>query len=190
MTAALAKTHENYSHDWWTPTEWLEWVHESFMCQTYFDPCPQTWSDAQGSGLCKNWGPRNYVNHPGARGSSAIWWAKANAERALGKELIWCAFSVEQLRHMRPSPFRLPGWLVLPRERIGFVWGGPDMYRIGKSSKLYTESEIKTMHDVDTVTLARKHGEQQTSPGNWTVFWASVKPAPTPVASEIVRTGL
>ena len=26
---------------------------------------------------------------------------------------------------MNPSPFDIDGWLVMPKKRIGFVWGGP-----------------------------------------------------------------
>lgn len=79
--------------------------------------------------------------------------------------LIWCAFSVEQLRHMHPSPFHLPGWLVMPRERVAFIWGGPDDPARG-----------------------RVHGQPGRSPGNWTVFWSTHPPATPPIESVIVRT--
>jgi hypothetical protein len=84
---------------------------------------------------------------------------------------VWCAFNCEQLRHLKPSPFRLPGWLIFPNDRIGFIWGGPD--KVGADGR---------------VTL--KHGERGKSPGNWTVFWTTMEPATLPRAGEIVRTGV
>lgn len=173
MSASLAKTHASYSHDWWTPPEWIQWVNETFLGQAWFDPCPGDWDPAaHASGLERRWGDRTYCNHPGDRGSTPAWWSKAADEVTNGGiDLIWCAFNVEQLRHMRPSNFRMPGWLIMPRNRIGFVWGGPDMAAT-KNAK------------------ARKHGERSKQPGNWTVFWSTIEPAPTPEPSLIVRTGV
>ena len=80
------------------------------------------------------------------------------------KPFVWCGFNIEQLRHLIPSPLELPGWLILPRRRVSFVWGGPD-------------------------TDKRKHGEPMRSPGNWTFFWTTVQPADTPGTSLVLRTG-
>lgn len=158
---SLASTYANYSPDWWTPPEWMSWVYDTLG--DVFDPCPQWWDDVLNpSGLEIDWGDRCYVNHPGARGSTQRWWEKAEEEQP--DALIWCAFNVEQLRHLRPSPLEQPGWLVMPRRRIGFVWGGPTN---GK----------------------RVHGEVAKSPGNWTVFWTTAQPATPPVESLVLRTG-
>lgn len=163
MSASLAKTHANYAHTWWTPDEWMHWIHCTIG--DYFDPCSRAWEPTHASGLDIDWGRMFYCNHPGSRGSTQPWWLKFCEEIGKGGHGVWCAFSVEQLRHMDPNPLTMPGWLVMPRARIGFVWGGPD-------------------------TDKRKHGEVGSSPGNWTVFWSSVEPAETPADSVIVRTGV
>lgn len=74
---------------------------------------------------------------------------------------------------MQPFPYSFyeESWLVLPRERIGFVWGGPNLYRIDNRTKLYTlEEAMHLVPDKNRIKLARKHGEPAKSPGNWTVF--------------------
>ena len=157
-----SERHADYSHDWWTPDEWMHWVHVTLG--DFHDPCSRAWQPSHPSGLDSDWGKRFYCNHPGARGSTLLWWEKFVLELNKGGDGIWCAFSVEQLRHMHPSPLETPGWLVMPRKRIGFVWGGQD-------------------------TDKRKHGEAGKSPGSWTVFWSSVEPAETPIECVVVRTG-
>lgn len=154
--------HADYSHDFWTPPEWWEWVRKTLGVRGVFDPCPGDWGPDLPSGLDVLWLGPTYVNHPGARGSTSAWWAKYLAERP--SAFIWCAFSVEQFRHMLPSALELPGWLVAPRTRVSFIWGGPDM-------------------------PGRVHGQPLKSPANWTAFWSTVEPARPPVDSIIVRTG-
>lgn len=177
MSATFAKTYQNYSPDWWTPDNWIEWVNATFK-RSFFDPCGRDWKKGDPSGLDIAW-LRNapyYVNHPGSRGSVVKWWPKFLHELKEGIGVgIWCAFSVEQIRHMRPSPFELDGWLVLPRERVPFIWGGPD-------------KQVGT-HKKTGEPIIRKYGEPATSPGNWTVFWSTENPATPPVESEIVKTG-
>jgi len=174
--SSLAKTHANYSHDFWTPRPWLRWVGETFRRAGFahwFDPCPGDWTPDRPSGIHPDlrWAIPSYVNHPGARGSTLEWWAKYLAERRLGLDpFIWCAFSVEQFRHMQPSALELPGWLVAPRSRVSFIWGGPDM-------------------EATPTRAARKHGQPMTQPGNWTAFWSTVEPAAPPVESIIIQTG-
>ena len=58
----------------------------------------------------------------------------------------------------------------MPRERVAFIWGGPDTPAEGNKK-------------------ARFHGQPMTQPGNWTVFWSTVEPAEPPAESIIVRTG-
>jgi hypothetical protein len=169
---SIATTYENYSHDWWTPPEWLEWAHASLGTRDVFDPCPRTWRPGDPDGLDRPWSFPAYVNHPGSRGSAAVWWDKYlwECRSTFGPilaPLIWCAFSIEQLRHANPSPLELPGTLVAPRKRVSFIWGGPTQ---GK----------------------RVHGEAAKSPGNWAVFWASpgVTVATPPHESIVVPTGV
>jgi hypothetical protein len=198
----FAATYANYSPDWWTPGAWWDWVRASFGTDDVFDPCPGTWQPGDPSGLEIHWQWPAYVNHPGSRGSAQKWWSVAQlqtwtrcrcrvtavppnytkrckecGERLMGRPLeqsplIWCAFSVEQLRHMRPSPLEIPGTLVAPRERVAFLWGG-DSGRPEKGGAM------------------RIHGAPMRSPGNWTVFWASagVEVATPPVESIVVPTG-
>lgn len=167
---SLAATHSNYSHDWWTPQPWIDWVSETFGHAAWFDPCPQDWSPSRPSGLEVRWPTDTYVNHPGARGSTPHWWQAYMDRSALLPRFIWCAFSVEQLRHMRPSALELPGWLVAPRERTAFIWGGPDTPATKTSAE-------------------RIHGQPMKSPGNWAVWWTTVKPAKPPIESIVTRTG-
>lgn len=180
MSSTFAKTYENYSSDWWTPPDWYLWAENTLGGPPVFDPCPSSWDPAQyPSGLDIQWTSPCYVNHPGSRGSTARWWSKYHEEvERLGQQLsiVWCAFSIEQLRHMYPTPFTLDGWLVLPRDRIGFIWGGPD--KVVGTDKKTGESII------------RKHGEPAKSPGNWTVFWTTERPAVPPSTCEMVRTGV
>lgn len=179
MTSSYAQTYSNYSPDWWTPERWLAWVRETFE-RDYFDPCPGDWQKGeQPSGLDLDWQSPCYVNHPGSRGSAQVWWSKYLEEKAYAKggiDLIWCAFSVEQLRHMDPSPMLMSGYLVLPKDRVGFVWGGPDI-------------EEKRDKNGKVTQKARKHGDVAKSPGNWTVFWSTVPPADPPDHCLIIRTG-
>ena len=167
----IPNTYENYSHHWWTPENWMNWVHRSYGTsidwKPLYDVCPRIW-DGQDMTVDR-WGRYNYVNHPGARGSVKLWWGRAIEALAQGKEVIWCSFNDEQHRHMYPSLYEVPGWLILPRTRIKFVWGGPDV--LLKNGKW------------------RYHGDIGKSPGNYTTFWSSVKPATPPVDCVIVRTG-
>lgn len=170
MTSSLAKTYANYSHDWWTPEPWLEWVSATFGRSDWFDPCPADWLPEHGSGLDSVWLENTYVNHPGARGSVVAWWQKYCAQRSRLNRFIWCAFSIEQFRHMMPSALELHGWLVAPRTRTAFIWGGPDTPATPSSAE-------------------RLHGQPMKSPGNWAVWWTSVEPEEPPVDSIITRTG-
>jgi len=174
--ATYAKTYENYDHTWNTPGEWWNWICRTLKTGNVFDPCPKHWQPGDPDGLERDWGLDTYCNHPGERGSTAIWWAKAMAEQKRYRDrmgLIWCMFNIEQLRYMDPSPFDLRGYLVMPKERIGFVWAGPDLFYPKEHKKA---GEIR-----------RKHGEVAASPGNWTAFYSSELPASTPVECKIVR---
>ena len=166
---SISTTHRNYSHHWWTPPEWIDWVEETLG--DWHDPCPREYFRGRVSGIGRDtWGNRFYCNHPGSRGSTAVWWPEF--VRHLGHHSgwgylnsgIWCAFSAEQKRHMRPSCYDMPGWLIEPRKRIGFVWGGPDTDKL-------------------------RYGERGKSPGDWAVFWSSVEPTEPPEECVIVRTG-
>lgn len=176
MMNAIATTYENYSHCWHTPEEWIAWVNETFLGKPVHDPCPKNWDGVDQHE--STWGDRNYVNHPGERGSTPEWWRRCVWNLNRGNAVIWCAFNVEQKRHMVPSPSMLPGWLIEPRERIGFIWGGPDIVVNEKA----VEKGAKPKW--------RRHGEQCKSPGNWTIFWSSVRPAPTPIPCVITQTGV
>jgi len=162
---SVATTYGGYSADWWTPKIWRDWVTAT-LGDGWFDPCPSDWTSDDLSGLDTEWQRNVYCNHPGGRGSAVQWWAKYQSEQRRYKGaqlLVWCAFSVEQLRHMDPSPFHLPGWLVMPRERTAFIWGG-------------------------ATTAARTHGKPAKSPANWSVWWTNAAPATPPVDCVIVRT--
>jgi len=163
--ASYAKTHENMSPDWWTPPEWIDWVDET-MGDWWHDPCPSDWQEGDPSGLEIDWAANVYCNHPGAkRGSAARWWRKAMDEQC--EKLIWCAFNIEQVRHCYPSQFDIPGWLVMPRTRTSFIWGGPTGWN----------------------GTSRVHGEPGKSPGNWSVWWTNIEPAKPPKECIIHRTG-
>lgn len=154
----IGKVHKNYSHEWYTPMEWMDWVSET-LGEWWFDPCPAERPASFDDGLAIEWPGAVYCNHPGGRGQAKVWWSKFHAgmmRHAPGSRYLWCAFSVEQLRHLRPSPFHIPGWLVMPRQRVAFIDG--------------------------------RTGEVAKSPAQWTVFWCNVAPATPPVESIIVRT--
>jgi len=173
MTASLAKLHANYSHDWWTPPAWVDWVTAT-LGEGWTDPCPQDWKPGDPSGLDVDWSASTYVNHPGSRGSAALWWDKYQAEQKRhGGQMrfAWCQFNVESLRQLRPSPFHLPGWLIWPRERTPFIWGGPDIEA--------TDSRA-----------ARIHGQPMTQPGNCAVWWTNCKPTRPPGECVGIRTGI
>jgi hypothetical protein len=163
---SLATVHRDSSPNWWTPPEWWTWVCETLDAYRPFDPCPDDWDGSLNiSGLETGWQFPCYVNHPGSkRGAAQEWWNKAIYEDAFVQPFIWCGFNLEQLWRLSPSPLLLPGWLVLPKQRVSFIWGGPD-------------------------TDKRKHGERQKSPANSTFFWTTVEPKQTPVPSLVLRTG-
>lgn len=166
---------------WWTPELWVEWVAQTLQNHNFFDPCPQVRPDGF-DGLLTSWLASWYANHPGSRGSARIWWAKAYIELQKGSDGIWCAFSIEQLRHMKPSPLSLAGYLVLPHRRVKFIWGGPNMVMVKGKLVPQTKETLR-------LPIRRHHGEEVGGPGNWTVFWSSRKPAPTPKPCDIIRTG-
>jgi len=168
-----SETHAGYSEHWWTPPEWIRWIQATIGI--YYDPCPQQW-DGVDSGLKGEWGSPVYVNHPGGeRGAAQRWWSRTvEHSRETAGHMIWCAFNVEQLRYLNPSPFHLPGWLVMPRIRVRYIWGGDTIEPI-----VLPSGRMKAV---------RKHGEPCKSPANWSVFWTSAPPAIPPVDSIIVRT--
>lgn len=173
---SYADLYGNYSPMWFSPQEWKIWITAT-LGPDWFDPCPATWKEGDPSGLEIPYPRSFYCNHPGARGSTTPWWAKFLSELAPGKEGIWCAFSCEQLRHMKPSPYERPGWLVMPEERVGFIWGGPDIVTNEKAVKDGAKPKW------------RRNGDRCESPGNWTVFWTTARPAPTPKPCVIIQTG-
>lgn len=182
----LGKMHGNYAHTWWTPEEWMEWAFITMGSEYLWDPCPMDYEGGgHESGLERRWAKRTYCNHPGGRGAAQEWWAKYQLEQArhLGAmRFVWCAFSVEQFRHLRQSPFELPGWIVWPRDRIGYVWGGPDMGMA--NGKL-----VECVGEYEDLEVHRKHGERQKSPGQWSAFWTNCEPANPPGNCMITRTG-
>ncbi len=175
---SISTSFANHSPMWFTNPEWLEWVAAT-LGQGWYDPCPADFDqDGDQDGLTDPWLWPFYCNHPGSRGSAAAWWTRFIAEQQRGKDGIWCAFNCEQLRHMKPSPYHRPGWLVMPDDRLGFIWGGPDIIT---NEKAVERGEAPKW---------RRHGSRCESPGNWTVFWSSAEPAPTPSPCVIVRTGV
>jgi hypothetical protein len=149
----------------------MDWVAATLKTPDWFDPCYWDWKPGDPSGLDIAWEDPTYCNHPGSRGSTALWWRKYRSESWRLAQFIWAAFSVEQLRHMRPSCLELPGWLVAPRTRVAWLWGGPDAPAADGRA-------------------ARVHGQPMRSPGNWSVFWTTCKPARPPVESIVIRTGV
>lgn len=193
--ASLGATHSNYSGLWGTPNgahgspDWWRWIECTFN-RTHdaelFDPCPSSWSPDQPSGLevpypvDRPW----YVNHPGSKGSTELWWGKAISEYQTASRvvhppqpaLIWCLFSVEQLRFMDPCPLELPGHMVWPLARTPFIsLIDYDPAEHGKRGKV------------------RRKGCPNLQPGNWSAFWCSehvdVCVASLPVPSIVTRTG-
>lgn len=164
----MTTTYENYSDKWFTPPAWLDWV-SCGIGAGFFDPCPES---PVLDGLTMPWPARpRYINHPGGkRGVGQAWWARAQERPDL--PLVWCAFSVEQLRTLNPSPLTLPGYLYLPKKRLRFIWGGPAGF---------TNSKGKL--------VKRTPGEPARSPSNWAVFWSNVVMGPTPEPCFEVRTG-
>jgi len=176
--------HQNYSADWWTPPEWMDWVARTLgsPIDGVYDPCPTDWTPERLCGLESCWETVTYCNHPGSRGSGRRWWAKylAEQERHAGRmRFVWCQFNIESIRHLRPHPGHLPGWLIWPRDRISFIWGGETIpakyHQTGKR-----KGKLKTKE--------RKHGEPAECPGNSAVFWTNVEPATPPTDCVILRT--
>lgn len=165
----LAKAHATYSHDWWTPPEWIKWVAKT-LGSYWFDPCPVDW-DGKLDGLRALWTPTPgrawdyanehnlpplYVNHPGGRGQAQLWWDRFREHSWYSPGAIWCGFNLEQLRTLDPSPLQLDGWLVVPRKRIAYIDG--------------------------------RTGERAKSPSQATFFWLNVEPAEPPEPCIITRT--
>ena len=178
MSSSLAKTYAFYSSDWVTPEPWWDWVYSTFGTDEVFDPCPTEWQPGEPSGLDIPWETGSYVNHPGSRGSAQRWWLKYQAERQRLDHMlrfIWCAFNIEQLRHLDPTPLGQPGFLVMPRNRTPFIWGGPNI-----AEKVNSEGKV--------TASARIHGAPMKQPGNWSVWWSTEKPAKPPVESIIILT--
>lgn len=168
-----SRLHADYSHDWWTPRDWYWWACRTLRTRAPFDPCRHDWTPDQPSGLDVAWTGPTYCNHPGARGSTVAWWGKYVRERAAAGgrlPLVWCAFNIEQFRHMRPRATLMDGWLVLPDERVAFIWGGPD--------------------DPENLPKRQRklHGQPGSAPGHWAAWWTTEKPAPVPQPCAVIRT--
>lgn len=114
---------KNYHDGWDTPPEWIEWVRQTLRETYFFDPCPSEWAPGDLDGLEIPWKELSYCNHPGSRGSAAKWWTKFVYEmcRFDRPAFIWCAYSIEQLRQLDPSPLQLSGWVVIPKKRIAYI---------------------------------------------------------------------
>ena len=134
----MSDPHENYTSDWHTPPEWARWAADT-MGAIDLDPCAApaeahasiAWSNiraAEQDGLAATWHGRVYVNPPGSNSVRSIrpWWGKAMMHLAAGEieALVWCFFNWEAAITVRPSPFELDGWLVMPRARVKFIRNG------------------------------------------------------------------
>lgn len=176
----ISLRHRDYSPDWWTPPEWWDWISRTLGAPIHqiYDPCPAAWSPDDGDGLACDWGDVAYCNHPGSRRSGQAWWRKYIEEqiRHQGRmRFVWCQFNVEAIRQLDPWPFFVSGWLIWPRNRISFIWGG---------------ETIEEKHD-KTGKIIRKqrvHGQPSVAPGNCAVFWTNVPPATPPCDCAIFRT--
>jgi hypothetical protein len=166
----IANTYKNYSSEWWTPNRWIKWVTATFGTNIWRDPCPRQWKPwGNIDGLQTKWSRKVYCNPPGGRGAPQAWWSKYIEERdrlikddpSQPMEFIWCAFNIEQLRYLEPSPLSLPGYLVMPKKRVAFEKGGEGVH-VGPTPK---------------------------SPSNWAVWWTTVKPSCPPDPSIIQLTG-
>ena len=177
---ALAQTHSNYSYDWWTPEPWYRWARET-LGGAVFDPCRRDYDGSEERDMLKqSWAnPHNnlYVNHPGGRGNAQKWWMRA--VREWGMDIVWAAFNIEQLRILKPSPLEFTGYLILPKKRLRWVWGGPTGWF--KKGELVPEGTKKAVH--------REHGQPCKSPSHWAVFWSTVIPTEPPEPCWIRRTG-
>lgn len=130
--------HKNYSPDWSTPGAWCAWARFTLRGNIDLDPC-STLADnervgasrlftAGTDGLSQPWDGTVYCNPPGSNSSvsTRAWWEHAYGELAGGRcrALVWCLFNCEHARHLDPSPFDTPGWLVIPQRRISFLREG------------------------------------------------------------------
>ncbi len=176
-----ANSYGAYSHDWWTPPEWYSWAEQTLnrvSGDEVFDPCPSDWKPGDPDGLEVDWRSPTYCNHPGGKNKSAnlrAWWAKAGRERKrIGSSfaLVWCCFGTEHPYLMKPSPFELPGWLVVPPRRLPFIWGGPTTY--------YPAGH-RLAGKVD-----REHGKPKKGAGDRATFWSTVEPAPPPTPGTLI----
>lgn len=157
--------HAQGSPLWYTPPHLSEWIRATIG--EYFDPCPKYW-DGEKSGLDIPWEPVAYINHPGSGGrTSQQWWTKMHEENArhdgAGK-FVYCFFNVEQIRKIEPSPLKTKGWMIWPKRRTRFVWGGES-------------------------GGGRVHGEPYGSPRYWSAFWTNVEPAEFPEPCEVTECG-
>lgn len=168
---SVSAAHAGYSHHWWTPLRWMLWATATL--EDSFDPCPGHWTPDKPSGLDIPWMNDAYVNHPGGRGQLDLWWDKMLREMdKRGIDVIWCAFNHEQFRRAEPRAWMMPGYMVLPDTRIRYIWGGKTgWYKSGKTR------------------VHRVHGEAMRSPTNYSTFWTSAFPKPTPDPCTIVPTG-
>lgn len=131
--------HKNYRSDWETPLEWWLWAEATLGGTIDLDPCPNpnvlNWRAVDNvdvsnfeDGLACEWHGNVYCNPPGANSGESVkpWWAHHLKERAAGnlERLVWCFFNNEHTRHLDPSPWELPGYMVIPRVRVAFLKDG------------------------------------------------------------------
>lgn len=112
----------SYSSNWYTPPRWIDWISKE-LGSSYVDVCPQDNDNSNWNGLLEAWPGRNiYCNHPGGRGNAQRWWGRYRGwiHYYEGCRFIWCAFNIEQLRMLYPSPLETRGTLVMPRKRLKF----------------------------------------------------------------------
>jgi hypothetical protein len=139
----VSDPHKNYRSDWQTPPEWVEWVHRT-MGGIDLDPCaPVQLEDYDDNptlagslftpaenGLAQEWSGLVYVNPPGSNSVRSVreWWEHAHRQTAIDA-LTWCFFNCEAAQTLTPDPFKLPGYMVIPRKRVAFMTDG----KLGKS---------------------------------------------------------
>ncbi len=130
----MTDVHKNYSPEWGTPEPWLAWAAKT-MGGIALDPCgdpdrltPHCDATLTADGLDRVWRGNIYCNPPGSNSVMSVkpWWAHATDCIGIGTitAMVWCFFNSEATRHMVPSPWMMPGWMVLPNRRVAFVKGG------------------------------------------------------------------
>lgn len=127
----MTDPHKNYRGDWQTSPEWAEWIRRTLGA---IDLDPASSKDANktikaskyysSGGYERPWPGRVYCNPEGSNSVRSVkpWWEHGINELRSGRctGLVWCFFNAMASYTLKPMPWELDGYMIIPPRRVPF----------------------------------------------------------------------